>query len=138
MESLSRNHYRLIAQTLKAEERDVRRACDLIRNLDPRPGAKFAVYEQPSYITPDVILTKTLNGFELLTNEHIFPSLHISAYYTRLLKESDDTQVKDYLTVKMGQAKWGIHAAEQRHNTLVACATCILNFRRASSHITVI
>lgn len=129
LEALSRNHYRLIAQTLKVEERDVRRSCDLIRSLDPRPGARFTVHEHPSYITPDIIIAKTPNGFELLANEHILPSLHISNYYIRLLRESDDAQVKDYLTEKMGQAKWVIQAVEQRHKTLMACATCIFELQ---------
>ena len=55
--------------------------------------------------------------FELLTNDYYFPTLNISGYYTRLMKESDDSQVKDYLTGKVRQAKWMVKAIEQRRST---------------------
>lgn len=69
--------------------------------------------------------------FELLTNDYYFPTLNISGYYTRLMKESDDSQVKDYLTGKVRQAKWMVKAIEQRRSTLMACAECILEFQES-------
>lgn len=129
LEPLSRAHYGLIAHELNAAQEDVCRACNLIRSLDPRPGARFATHEPPPYITPDVIVSKTADGFELSANSHFFPALNISSYYTRLLKESDDVQVKDYLAGKVGQAKWMIQAVEQRRKTLLACAECIFELQ---------
>lgn len=126
LESLSRNHYGRIAHALNADQSDVRRACDLIRSLEPRPGARFVVQERPSYITPDVIVFRNPGGFELTINNRFLPALNISTYYTRMMKESNDAQVKDYLVAKIGQAKRVIQAVEQRHKTLLACAECIL------------
>ena len=56
------------------------------------------------------------------------------------MKESDDRQVKDYLAGKVKQAKWLVHAVEQRRSTLMSCASCILElqedfFRRGPGHL---
>lgn len=130
LEALSMNHYGLIARTLGVGQEEVRRACDLIRSLDPRPGAKFSPGAQPVYIMPDVIVTKASGKLELSLSRHFLPSLNINPYYAQLLKESDDGQVKQYLTTKVKQVKWVIQAVEQRNKTLLSCAECIVNAQK--------
>ena len=140
LDALSKSRYGLIARELKAGQEEVRRACDLIRSLNPRPGTGFAARENLTYINPDIIVVSFQDHFELLTNDYYFPTLNISGYYTRLLKESDDEQVKDYLPGKVRQAKWMVKAIEQRRSTLMACAECILElqedfFRKGPGHL---
>ena len=140
LDALSKNRYGLIARELKASQEEVRTACDLIRPLNPRPGTGFAARENLTYINPDIIVVSFQDHFELLTNDYYFPTLNISGYYTRLLKESDDEQVKDYLTGKVRQAKWMVKAIEQRRSTLMSCAECILElqedfFRKGPGHL---
>ena len=134
LDALSKSRYGLIARELKVTPEEVRAACDKIRSLDPRPGTGFAARENLTYINPDIIVVSFPDHFELLSNDYYFPTLHISGYYTRLLKESEDEQVKDYLTGKMRQAKWMVKAIEQRRSTLMACAECILELQEAFFH----
>lgn len=131
LDALSKSRYGLIARELKVTQEEVRAACEHIRTLNPRPGTGFAARENLTYINPDIIVVSFPDHFELLTNDYYFPSLGISGYYTRLLKESDDPQVKDYLTGKVKQAKWMVHAIEQRRSTLMSCAGCILELQEA-------
>ena len=131
LDALSKSRYGLIARELKASPEEVRAACDVIRSLNPRPGTGFAARENLTYINPDIIVVSFPDHFELLTNDYYFPTLNISGYYTRLMKESDDSQVKDYLTGKVRQAKWMVKAIEQRRSTLMACAECILEFQES-------
>lgn len=140
LNSLAKNRYGLIARTLQVEQDEVHRACDVIRSLDPRPGASFAACESPVYIIPDVIVSNVSGQFELMVNDRFFPILHISPYYTQLLRESSDQQVRDYLTGKVRQAKWMIRAVEQRKSTLTACVQSILEhqesfFRDGPGHL---
>ena len=140
LESLARNRYGLIARTLGTDQENVRRAAAVIRSLEPRPGAAFAAKEHVGYITPDIIVTTFPDHFELIFNEHSYPTLNISSYYTRLLKQSDEEIVKNYLTEKVQQAKWMIRAIEQRRSTLMSCAECILElqsdfFRKGPGHL---
>lgn len=140
LEAVSKSRYGLISHALGVSQEEVRRACDVIRSLDPHPGAAFAAHEEPVYITPDITIVSNDGQFELLPNDRFFPSLSISPYYARLLQESEDEQVRDYLTAKVQQAKWMIRAIEQRRNTLMACARCILElqedfFRLGQGHL---
>ena len=140
LDALSKSRYGLIARELNAGQEQVRRSCDLIRSLNPRPGTGFAARENLTYINPDIIVVSFPDHFELLTNDYYFPTLNISGYYSRLLKESDEAEVKDYLTGKVRQAKWMVRAIEQRRSTLMACAQCILElqeafFRKGPGHL---
>ena len=134
LDALSKSRYGLIARELKVTAEEVRASCDRIRALNPRPGTGFAARENLTYINPDIIVVSFPDHFELLSNDYYFPTLHISGYYTRLMKESDDGQVRDYLTDKMRQAKWMVKAIEQRRSTLMACAECILDLQEAFFH----
>ena len=140
LEALSKNRYGLIARELGVSQEEVRTACEQIRALNPRPGTGFASREHLTYITPDVIVVSFPDHFELLTNDYFFPTLNLSGYYTRLLKESDDPEVKDYLTGKVRQAKWVVRSIDQRRSTLMSCAKCILElqepfFRKGPGHL---
>lgn len=130
LDALSRDRYGLIARELDARQEDVRRAAKLIRSLNPRPGSAFASNEQTHYIAPDLTVVTFPDHFELLPNEHLSPTLNISSYYTRLLKQSDEEAVRDYLTAKVQQAKWIMQAIEQRRSTLLACTRCILELQK--------
>lgn len=131
LDALSKSRYGLIARETGASQEEVREACELIRSLNPRPGTGFAARENLTYITPDIIVVSFHDHFELLANDYFFPSLSISGYYTRLLKESDEAEVRDYLTGKVRQAKWMVRAIEQRRSTLMECAKCILDLQEA-------
>lgn len=132
LDPLSKSRYGLIARDLKVSADEVRKACDLIRSLNPRPGTGFAARENLTYINPDIIVVSFPDHFELLTNDYFFPTLHISGYYTKLMKnEPEDDQLKDYLTGKLRQAKWVVRSIEQRRSTLMSCAECILDFQEA-------
>jgi RNA polymerase sigma-54 factor len=140
LDALSRSRYGFIAKALGADPCDVHAACELIRSLHPKPGSGFYPHENPVYITPDIIVVCNRDSFELLTNDHYFPTLSISGYYKSLMKDSTEKEVKDYLTDKMHQAKWVIKSIEQRRSTLLQCAQCILElqepfFRHGVGHL---
>lgn len=140
LDALSKSRYGLIARETGATQDEVRAACDRIRSLNPRPGTGFSARENLTYISPDIIVVSFPDHFELLTNDYFFPTLSISTYYTRLLKESDEDEVKVYLTGKVRQAKWLVRSIEQRRSTLMGCAKCILDlqepfFRHGPGHL---
>ena len=140
LDPLSKSRYGLIAKSLGVCQEEVRTACALIRTLNPRPGGGFAARETLVYINPDLFVVNFPDHFELLTNDYFFPDLNISGYYCRMLKSTEDNEVKDYLMGKVRQAKWVVHSIEQRRSTLLRCAECILElqeefFRRGPGHL---
>lgn len=140
LDALSKSRYNLIAKELNAPLEQVRAACELIRSLNPKPGTGFAGRERVSYITPDLFVLAFPDHFELVTNHYFFPNIRLSSYYRSLLSETQDTEVKEYLTDKIRQAKWVVKSVEQRRSTLMSCAECILEsqeefFRRGPGHL---
>ena len=140
LEALARSQYGLIAKKLGADLGEVRRACGRIRALNPRPGAGFAGREAPAYIRPDVVVVWEHDHFEVHTDDQSLPSLSLSGYYSRMLRECREAEVQDYLSDKIRQAKWVIRSIEQRRSTLLECARCIVElqeafFRKGPGHL---
>ena len=122
LDDLARCRYGLIGRTLGASEREVRQACDLIRTLNPRPGTAFAARETVAYITPDVWVAALPDRLEVSINDTAMPRLRINSYYCQLLRDTEDKEVRDYLTGKANQAKWVVKSIDQRRSTLLQCA----------------
>lgn len=131
LDDVAHSRYGAISRTLGAPEREVRNACKLIRTLRPRLGSGFAVRENLLYITPDLYLTSFPNHFELSFNDTALPQLTLSPYYAKLLKETDDPAVRDYLTEKVESAKWVIRSVELRWATLLRCSQWIVEHQES-------
>lgn len=126
LDHLARNRYSAISRELDVTEGEVKAACALIRSLNPRPGAGFAARENLPYITPDVILAEVRGHFELSTNDAMLPRLQLSPYYNRFLADTEDREVREYLTEKANQARWVLRSIERRRDTLLRCAQWIV------------
>lgn len=140
LDALAKSRFGLIAKETGADPEEVREACALIKSLNPKPGTGFAARENLTYINPDIIVVHFPDHFELLTNDYFFPTLSLSSYYRGLMKETEDPEVKDYLTNKVRQAKWVVRSIEQRRTTLLDCAEAILKlqegfFRKGPGHL---
>ena len=131
LEEMGKDHYNLIARETGATREEIQQACKVIRSLNPRPGSDFAPRETLGYITPDLVVVKFEDHFEILSNDYYFPTLRLSSYYHRLMKETGEAEVRDYLAGKVRQAKWVLRSVEQRKNTLLSCAECILRRQEA-------
>lgn len=131
LEAVSRDHYNQIARGTGASREEIQAACKVIRALNPRPGADFAPREVLGYITPDLVVVSFEDHFEILTNDYYFPTLKVSSYYHKLMKSTDEAQVKEYLTGKVRQARWVLRSVEQRRSTLLSCANCIVERQEA-------
>jgi len=140
LDSLAKNQYAHIAKALSATQDAVRDACILIRSLNPKPGAGFAARETIHYIIPDLFVEFFPDHIEISSNNRFLPPLKLSSYYHSLLAETQDAEVKEYLTDKLRQAQWVIKSIDQRRSTLMRCAECILEtqeafFRSGDGHL---
>jgi len=132
LDALSKNRIRQIAEELGVSEREAAEACRLIRTLDPKPGARFAAWEQTVYVRPDLVIERRGDGFAArLTRESDEPPFSVSAHYARMLSETDDPAVRDYLTEKLRQAKMLLYGIRQRDSSLLRCGNAIANAQAA-------
>lgn len=118
LEDIARNHLQDIARKLNISYDETMSICKLIRSFNPKPGSSFSSREHLRYISPDAVVIKLENQFEILINEYQYPKFHINAYYQELQQTTDDAETKKYLSEKIQQAKWVSGCIEQRTSTL--------------------
>lgn len=118
LEDLGKNHLTQIARKLKITPEEVQQACEEIRALNPKPGNAFSDRSQMQYISPDAVVVRVEDGFEILINEYQYPRFHISTYYQELEKTVQDAETKKYLREKIQQAQNVAGNIAQRTSTL--------------------
>lgn len=119
MEDMAKNHLQDIAKKQKVPIEDVVKACEEIRSLNPKPGNSFSNREQLRYISPDALVVKLEDKFEILVNDYQYPQFSISNYYQGLMKSTTDKETKEYLQKKIQQAEWISNCISQRYSTLM-------------------
>lgn len=119
MEDIAKNHLNNIAKKLQVSVEEVAAACEEIRSLNPKPGSSFSSREQLRYISPDAVVVKLKERFEILINDYQYPQFSVSSYYTELEKSTEDAEAKEYLRKKMQQAEWVKSCISQRSSTLL-------------------
>ena len=127
MEDLIQNHLEQIAENRipeLAKEMHVRveeaaACCERIRRLNPKPGSGFADRKLMPYITPDVIVVKFRNQFDILLNEYMYPLVQVNGYYRDLLNTPLDAETSGYLKNKISQAEWIRDCMTKRSRTML-------------------
>ena len=138
-EALVRDHLRLLqnhripelAKALGIEPEEVKAHIEIIKGLDPRPGARYSPADS-QYVIPDVYVVKTDDGYRALLNEDGLPQLRISPVYRRLLDKGGETsdETRAYVKDKFRSALWLLKSVDQRQKTILKVATSIINFQR--------
>lgn len=131
LEDIGKARFRKIAKSLNASIDDIERATEIIRSLNPRPGAVFESFENTPYIRPDVILQNEGNSFTISLQGNRANRISISSQYKDMLAESGDAEVKQYLKEKYTEAQNLMNQLEMRHSTLLSCTTKILERQQA-------
>lgn len=131
IEDLAANRLNVIAKSLGIPATEVQEMGDFIRTLEPRPGREFSDNVKTRYIVPDVIVRAEGDEYTIEINENSIPRLRVSAYYEKVLRESEgDEKVRDYLSERLNSAMWLIKSIEQRKQTVLNVVESILKFQR--------
>ena len=138
-ETLVRDHLRLLqnhripelARLMNLEPEEIKEHIALIKNLDPKPGARYSPADS-QYVIPDVYIVKTDEGYKAMLNEDGLPQLRISPVYRRLLDKGGETtdETRAYVKDKFRSALWLLKSVDQRQKTIMKVATSIINFQR--------
>lgn len=133
---LARDHLKLVADNAYEEMKretgatseNLKQALELIRGLEPRPGARFD-NRRDEYLVPDVYVR--LDGDEWVTtlSPESNPSLCLNKYYINLLRKSGGEDA-DYLRGRLQEARWLLSSLELRNNTLLKVSQCIVDTQK--------
>ncbi len=129
---LARNHIDLVAgndlsrlrKETGAQEAALDQALELIRNLEPRPGARFD-NRRDEYLVPDIYVRRHKDEWVTSLSPDNDPRLHLNDYYISLLRRAGGKDA-EYLRGRLQEARWLLSSLELRNRTLQGVAQCIV------------
>ena len=135
--SLIERHFDMLAGSdfnalARASKRDVealRRAMELIRSLNPRPGAAVGDFDC-EYIEPDVFVSKDNGRWLVELNADTVPRVRIHDGYAGLVRRGDSSADNAFLRNNLQDARWFLKSLRNRNETLLKVATQIIERQR--------
>lgn len=129
-------HYKQLQSQLSITESELKDAVDLIRTLNPKPGAQFgnSDEERTNQISPD-FLVECDNGVLTLSLLNNIPQLRISQSFsadTAVTKKSDRAteQANAFIRQRRDEASGFIRALSMRQATLFRVMSAIMQWQR--------
>ncbi|HSM69663.1 MAG TPA: RNA polymerase factor sigma-54, partial [Xanthomonadales bacterium] len=134
---LARNYLDLVADNdlpalrkeTSASDQDLDAALDLIRSLEPRPGARFD-NRRDEYLVPDVYVSQQEGRWVTSLSADNDPRLKLNKYYIGLLRQSGGEDA-NYLRGRLQEARWLLSSLELRNQTLLKVSQCIVEQQEA-------
>ncbi len=115
-----------VARALNRPIELVKRAVDVIKRLDPKPGLRYNKTE-PRLVEPDVQFRKVDGEWQVFINDDDLPQLRLSPTYRRLLaRDAADRDVRSYVKERFTAAIQLMKNIEQRKHTIVRVCNSIL------------
>ena len=130
LELLGKNQLKQLAKVLHKSVEEINHACNLIRSLEPRPGAAYHDGQKMQYIHPELLVLQEENTLTITLNEHQVPAINISGYYLDLMQEEHNPEVSTYLNQKKQQLDWVQQCISQRNETLLSLGKLILEVQQ--------
>jgi RNA polymerase sigma-54 factor len=123
---LQGNQLKEVARALNRPVELVKRAMDVIRRLDPRPGLRYNK-TQAQLVEPEVYFRKLDDGWQVFMNEDDLPQLRLSPIYRRLLaRDAADREVRNYVKERFSAALQLMKSIEQRKHTILRVCQSII------------
>lgn len=119
-----------IAKDAGASIEQVKDALELLRKLEPSPGAGFGGV-QADVIHPDVIVEEIDGDYEVRLDRQAAPDLRLSLAYKDILKAAQKGDgVREWVKKRIESARWFLDALQQRKMTLDLIAHAIFKEQR--------
>src|ERR1700723_2159355 len=123
---LKKNQLKEVAGALNRPVELVKRAVDVIKRLDPKPGLRYNKME-PRLVEPDVQFRKVDGEWEVFMNDADLPQLRLNPTYRRLLaRDAADRDVRNYVKERFTAAIQLMKNIEQRKHTILRVCHSIL------------
>jgi RNA polymerase sigma-54 factor len=123
---LQANQLKEIARALNRPVELVKRAVEVIKKLDPRPGLRYNK-TQPRLVEPDVYFRKVDDQWQVFMNDDDVPQLRLSPVYRRLMaRDAADREVRNYVKERVTAAMQLMKSIEQRKHTILRVCQIII------------
>ena len=126
---LAGSDFNALARASKRDAEALRRAMELIRSLNPRPGAAVGDFDC-EYIEPDVFVSKDNGRWLVELNADTLPRVRIHDDYAGLVRRGDSSADNAFLRNNLQDARWFLKSLNNRNETLLKVATQIIERQR--------
>ena len=138
--AFSKRHYDSILSRLNITDDQLHDAIERIKRLNPKPGSAYTEGgdETVAYVIPDFIVSRDENGLSFTLNDDHMPQLHVSRYYSDMLRQlsavknpsRSDRETIQFIRSKAESAQWFIDVLDQRRQTLQNTMGAILEYQQ--------
>ncbi len=128
------HNWREIADELQVSAEAVEAAAAHLWGCNPRPGSACGREELPFYLTPDILVMKFKDRYDVLLCEYNIPKIRVCQEYIDMAKQSKDPALSIYIKTNMEKVKWLKQCVETRGQTLLKVAKAVLRHQERMIH----
>ena len=129
LESLAGRDFNGLMRRLKVTQEELQQIVVLIQTLTPHPGTQLANNEA-EYVIPDVFVYRQKDSWRVELNQENAPRLRINSQYSRLVRRADNSADNMYMKNDLQEARWFLKSLQNRNETVLRVATCIVEHQR--------
>ena len=126
LERLPRAGIAGIATELKQPQQAVEQAVQLLRSLDPRPGAQLGEPAADTYVVPDCVVWRQRGIWKAALASHAGPKVVIHRGYEQLIRRCGEADAS-YLRTQLQEARWLLKGLQARGETLLRVVGSLLH-----------
>lgn len=125
LEQLPRASIDDIARQLDSDAQAVTEALELLRSMDPRPGARHAPLGHDTYITPDCTIWRQEGVWRVTLASSRLSRLCIHGGYEKMIEHARGEDAR-YLRHQLQEARWLLKNIQSRGETLLKVVHCLI------------
>ena len=114
-----------LATEMKCPPGEMEQAVQLLRSMDPKPGARIGELSHDTYVVPDCVVWRQRGVWQVALSGHAAPRVTIHAGYEQMIRQCGDADAS-YLRSHLQEARWLLKNLEQRGETLLKVMRCLL------------
>ncbi|MEO6517447.1 MAG: RNA polymerase factor sigma-54 [Pseudoxanthomonas sp.] len=125
LERLPKSGVAGLAAELKRPVADVEEVVQLLRSLDPKPGAQIGDLSHDTYVVPDCVVWRQRGIWRAALAGNNLPRITIHHGYEQMIRQCGEGDA-GYLRGHLQEARWLLKSLEARGDTLLKVTRCLL------------
>ena len=105
-------------------------AVELLRSLDPRPGAQHGELPAGTYVSPDCVIWRQQGLWRVALAAGATPRITIHRGYENMIRGANSSDA-EYLRGRLQEARWLLKGLESRADTLLRVVRCLVREQAA-------
>ena len=119
-----------LCRELDCQRDEAETAVQLLRSLDPRPGAQHGELPAGTYVTPDCVIWRQQGLWRVALAAGSTPRIAIQRDYEQMMRHAGGSDA-EYLRGRLQEARWLLKGLESRADTLLRVVRCLVREQAA-------